>query len=73
MKITKYGTVIISEGPIRVDGWLVERELSDPSTATTEQLLLDFAITWAKNKFQAALNREVLNVMRARQQNPTEN
>ena len=74
MKIIRYGNVIISEDqPIRVENWLAEREPTDPADATSEQLLLDFAITWAKNKFQAALNREVIGVMRKRaQQNLTE-
>ena len=56
MKIHKYGTVILTEGRVLVDGWNVEREPDDPQEATNEQLLLGFAIHWAKQRFDAALN-----------------
>jgi hypothetical protein len=55
MQIKKFGVVILTNGPVRVEDWLVEREPSDPIDATNEQLLLDFAITWAERRFDAAL------------------
>jgi hypothetical protein len=66
MKIHQYGTVtVVNDGPIKVEGWLVEREPEDPANATTEQLTLGFAIHWAKEKFDAAVKSEVLEVFRA--------
>lgn len=65
MKIHKFGTVILTEGPVKVDGWNVEREPEDPIDATTEQLLLGFAITWAKERLTAATNDAILDVFRA--------
>lgn len=65
MKIHKYGVVILSEGqPIRVEDWLIEREPEDPADATNEQLLLGFAIHWAKQKFDAAYNSAAMDVFR---------
>ena len=55
MKIIKYGTVTITEGPIKVEGWLVEPEDGDP--ALPEQMLLAYAITWARKKFDAEANK----------------
>lgn len=60
MKIIQYGTVILTEGPVKVEGWTIEREPSDPMNATEEQLLLDFAITWAKARLAAAVTSTVL-------------
>ena len=64
MKIHKYGVVILSEGPVRVEGWQVQREPEDPKDATDEQLLLGFAIHWAKGRFQAALADASMDVFR---------
>jgi hypothetical protein len=64
MKIIKYGTVILSEGPVRVEGWNVEREPEDPTDATDEQLLLGFAIYWAQQRFQAAVASAQMDVFR---------
>ena len=55
MKVTKYGVVVLTEGPVRVEGWLIEREPSDPTEATNEELLLEVAINWAQKRFEAAL------------------
>ncbi len=57
MKILTHGTVLLTEGQIRVEGWLVERELTDPplSEATNEQLVLEVAIPWAQKKLNAAI------------------
>ena len=65
MKILKYGVVILTEGPVRVENWLVEREPEDPADATEEQLLLGFAIEWAQGRFRAALNDATMDVFRA--------
>jgi hypothetical protein len=57
MKIIKYGTVTISEGPITIDGWLVTPEAGDPPEAKPEELLLALAIDWARKKFDAESNK----------------
>ena len=64
MIIKKYGTVTFTEGDIKIDGWLIEREDSDPADATNEQLLLAYAIHWAKEKFSQAVQGATLNLMR---------
>jgi hypothetical protein len=64
MKIIKYGVVILSEGPVRVENWIVDREPDDPEDATMEQLLLGFAIHWAKERFDAALNQASMKAFR---------
>lgn len=64
MKIHKYGVVILTAGPVQVEGWQVEREPNDPEDATTEQLLLAFAIHWAQERFKANLNRESMKAFR---------
>lgn len=57
MIVTKCGQVIIEAGkPIRIENWEVQREPSDPAAATTEQLLLAFAIDWAYDRFVATMN-----------------
>lgn len=60
MKIHKYGVVIVTEGPIKVEDWVIEREASDPEGATENQLILAFAIPWAQQKFRVAVNQAVL-------------
>jgi hypothetical protein len=64
MKIIKYGVVILTEGPVRVEDWVVEREPDDPKDATEEQLLLGYAIHWAQQKFDAAYNSAAMDVFR---------
>jgi hypothetical protein len=65
MKIIQYGEITFREGQgPDVHGWLVEREDSDPADATTEQLILGYAIIWAKEKFQLALNSAAMEVFR---------
>lgn len=62
MKIVKYGTVTITEGPIKVEGWLVEPEDGDP--ALPEQMLLAYAITWARKKFDAEANKAYMSAVK---------
>ena len=64
MKIIKYGVVILTESGPKVEGWQVQRELSDPDEATTEELLLEYAIDWARKKFNDAVNSAVMKVYR---------
>ena len=64
MKIVKYGTVTITEGPIKVEGWLVEPEASDPVDVTPEQMLLAFVITWARKKFDAEANKAYMSAVK---------
>jgi len=66
MKINKFGTVILTEGPVRVEGWNYSREPEDPVDATDEQLLLEFAIPWAQERLRKATNGAVLDVMQRR-------
>jgi hypothetical protein len=79
MKIEKYGTVIIGEGPIKIDGWLVKPELTDPPEATPEQMLLEVVIPWAQKKLNAAILSELQRVSTQKKaaaaltKNPTEN
>ena len=65
MRIIKYGVVILSEGDVRIEGWLMEREADDPEEATNEQLLLGFAVDWAQKRFNVALNNASMDVLRA--------
>lgn len=75
MKIVKHGIVILTEGPVRVEGWLVERELTDPPLieATNEQLVLEVAIPWAQKKLNAAIlqNLQRISQEKKAEQNPT--
>jgi hypothetical protein len=65
MRITKFGTITFAEGEgPKIEGWQCEREPDDPAEATTEQLLLGFVITWAKKKFDAAMNDAVMQTLR---------
>ena len=63
MRIKKHGVVILTEGPVRIEGWQVEREPDDPADATSEQLLLDLAIDWAWEKLRTATNRALAETM----------
>lgn len=56
MIVTKIGNVILGEGPIRVENWLVQRDPTDPPEAKIEELLLAHAAEWALKKLQAAVN-----------------
>ena len=77
MKIVKYGTVTVTEGPIKVEGWLVEREPTDPpeSEATNEQMLLEVAIPWAQKRLNEAIMQNLRRISKEIKaaQNPTEN
>lgn len=64
MKIHQFGTVILTEGPVKVEGWHIEREPADPIEATEEQLLLGFAIKWAQERLTIATNAAILDVFR---------
>lgn len=65
MKIIRYGTVTFREGVgPQIEGWQIEREPEDPEDATMEQLLLGFAIHWAKEKFDAAMKDATTDVLR---------
>ncbi len=57
MKVIKHGIVILTEKAVRVEGWQVERELTDPplEEASTEQLLLEIAIPFAQKKLNEAI------------------
>jgi hypothetical protein len=72
MKIHKYGTVILTEGPVKVDGWNIERESDDPAYATDEQLLLKFAITWAQKKLNAAILNDLQRAAKTRKREPSQ-
>ena len=63
MIITKVGNVILGDGPIRVENWLVQREPSDPPQATTEELLLALAAEWALDKLQKAVQSESIKAL----------
>lgn len=67
MKITKYGIVVLTEGRVQVEGWQVEREDSDPTDATDEQLLLEVAIPWAQAKLNDAIMGELRKISKLRQ------
>jgi hypothetical protein len=60
MKVHKYGVVILQDGPkpVRIEDWVIEREPSDPIGPTEEQLLLAFAIHWARERFEKAVQTE---------------
>lgn len=64
MIITKTGNVIIGDGPIRVENFLVQRESTDPPQAKTEELLLGLAAEWALDKLQMAVNSENMKALR---------
>ena len=66
MKVNQYGVVILTEQAVRVEGWTVEREPSDPADATTEQLILEFAIPWAQHKLNEAIMGELQKVSKLR-------
>lgn len=66
MKIHRFGTVTLhADSPVAtVEGWNVEREDSDPKDATDQQLLLAYAIIWAKDRFEKAVTTETLKMFR---------
>ena len=75
MKINKVGMVIITENAIRVEGWLMDPEATDPKEATPEQMVLETVIPWAQKKMNAAILENLQRISRERKaaQNPTEN
>ena len=77
MKITRYGHVILTPETVRVEGWLVERESTDPpeSEATNEQMLLEVAIPWAQKRLNDAVMQNLRRISKEKKaaQNPTEN
>jgi hypothetical protein len=64
MKINRYGVVILTEAKVQVEGWLVEKEASDPAEATTEQMLLEVAIPWAQKKLNDAIGQNLQRISR---------
>lgn len=58
MKVVRYGHVIITPKEIRVEGWLMAKEESDPPEATAEQLVTAFAAEWALKKLAGAVQKE---------------
>jgi hypothetical protein len=74
VKIIEYGTVILTRKDIRVEGWLMEPEASDPAYATSEQVLLEVVIPWAQKRMNEAIMKNLIhNQAVAKAQNPTEN
>ena len=75
MIVNQYGVVILTPTRVRVEGWTVEREPSDPADATTEQLILEFAIPWAQHKLNQAIGQNLQRISKSRKtaKNPTEN
>lgn len=74
MRIKQFGTMTLRQGqPPLIEGWLVAREMEDPGEATTEQLLVGFAITWAQERFQEAVNSAAMDVFRERARRLREN
>ncbi len=76
MKIVKHGVVILTETGVRVEGWQVEREITDPpiEEATNEQLLLEVAVPWAQKKLNEAIYQNLKRISQEKKsQNPTAN
>jgi hypothetical protein len=75
MKITKFGSVTLTEHSVQVEGWQVERELTDPpiEEATHEQMLLEVAIPWAQKKLNGAILQNLRRISQEKkaEQNPT--
>jgi len=75
MKIIKHGVVILTESQVRVEGWQVEREITDPSLdeATHEQMLLEVAIPWAQKKLNGAILQNLQRISQEKKAaiNPT--
>ena len=55
MKINRYGAVILTQTAIRIEGWRVEREETDPSDATNDQLMLGTVTDWALTQLKMEL------------------
>jgi hypothetical protein len=64
MKINQVGHVILTPNKVLVEGWLVEREPSDPpeTEATNEQMLLEVAIPWAQKKLNEAIGQNLRRI-----------
>ncbi len=76
MKVTKFGVVILTETGVRVEGWQVEREITDPppEEATNEQMLLEVAVPWAQKKLNEAIYQNLKRISQEKKsQNPTAN
>ena len=76
MKITKYGVVVLTQTQgIKIEDWHVEREDSDPSDASDEQMLLETVIPWAQRKLNDAILQNLKRIAREKkaEQNLTEN
>ena len=76
MKVTKFGVVILTETGVRVEGWQVEREITDPpiEEATHEQMLLEVAVPWAQKKLNEAIYQNLKRISQEKKaQNPTAN
>lgn len=62
MKITRHGAVIITNSAIRIEGWLVEPEATDPPDESPEQTLIWTVAKWAL----AQLQMEILKATKGR-------
>ena len=64
MMVTKYGVVIFTATDIKVEGWEVQREITDPplSEASPEQMLLEVVIPWAQKKLNAAIMQNLQRI-----------
>lgn len=68
MKVTKPGVVIVDcldASLIKIEGWEIEREISDPPDMTGEELVLAAAIDTAERIFKQAVLNAKVNVLRA--------
>jgi hypothetical protein len=66
MKVLKYGVVIVTESEVKIEGWQVEREASDPADATSEQLLIEIAVPHAQKKLNEAILAGLRQVQKMR-------
>ena len=64
VKINQYGSVIISETGVTVEGWNVSFEPTDPDDATPGQYLLEFAIRWGKDKLDMAVQNAMMDLVK---------
>ena len=62
MRITRYGHVILTPETVRVEGWLVEPEATDPPDESPEQTLMWTVAKWAL----AQLQMEILKATKGR-------
>ena len=64
MKIIRQGTVTFTGGPVKIEGWNIQRTPEDPEDATNEQLLLTYAIAWAEEQFKIARTNATVLLVR---------